>query len=273
MALSFPMIYGTAWKAERTANLVYQALQKGFRAIDTACQAKHYNQSGVGEALTRAVSEGWLKRENVFLQTKFTAIAGQDHRLPYDKNAPLEDQVLQSFQKSLSDLQTDYMDCLLLHGPMQTVAETLRVYTVFEDLVDQGLVLNIGISNIYDTELLSTVYDKVRIKPRFIQNRFYADTGFDVSLREYCRQRSIIYQSFWTLTANPHVLNSASVCSLSARHSITTAQVLFAYVRRIGILPLTGTTSEQHMMEDLDVENVRLTDEEFVLVEKSLFGK
>jgi hypothetical protein len=81
-------IYGTAWKEDDTARLARMALDAGFRGIDTANQRRHYHQAGVGEALAGALPAGGLRREDVFLQTKFTHVGGQDHRLPYDPRAP-----------------------------------------------------------------------------------------------------------------------------------------------------------------------------------------
>lgn len=61
------LVYGTAWKKERSADLVYMALKSGFRGIDTAAQPKHYNEAGVAAGFRRAVSEGLLKREDIFV--------------------------------------------------------------------------------------------------------------------------------------------------------------------------------------------------------------
>ena len=84
------IIYGTAWKKDLTAELVYQAVQNGFRAIDTACQPKHYNEAGVGVALHNLYSSGIVTREDIFIQTKFTSVHGQDPtNIPYDIDAPL----------------------------------------------------------------------------------------------------------------------------------------------------------------------------------------
>src|SRR5688572_9311594 len=82
------LLYGTAWKEARTSPLVTAALQAGFRGIDTANQRKHYHEVAVGEAVQAAIKEGLVQREDLFLQTKFTHIGGQDHRLPYDPAAP-----------------------------------------------------------------------------------------------------------------------------------------------------------------------------------------
>ena len=92
------LIYGTAWKKERTAALVELALRQGFRGVDTACQPKHYNEEGVGEGLAAAFSAG-LARSEIYVQTKFTPFAGQDpNDVPYDPKASLSRQVLQSFR-------------------------------------------------------------------------------------------------------------------------------------------------------------------------------
>eukprot|EP00899_Mesostigma_viride_P002169 jgi/Mesvir1/11953/Mv26163-RA.1 len=123
------IIYGTAWKKDRTADLVYQAVMTGFRAIDTACQPKHYKEPGVGEALLRLAADG-ISREQIFLQTKYTPVGGQDpNDIPYDPSAPLAEQVKQSVAKSLSNLHTDYLDSLVLHSPLPTIPQTLEVHS------------------------------------------------------------------------------------------------------------------------------------------------
>src|SRR3954465_1469994 len=100
-------LYGTAWKEERTAALTELAIRAGFRGIDTANQRRHYFEAGVGDGLAAAYRAGAVKREDLFLQTKFTSQAGQDHRLPYDPSAKLAIQVRQSLASSLEHLQTD----------------------------------------------------------------------------------------------------------------------------------------------------------------------
>src|ERR1041384_4295324 len=95
------MLYGTAWKEDATESLVFGALTAGFRGLDTANQRKHYHEAGVGRGLARAL-HGGLRRDQLFVQTKFTHLAGQDHRLPYDAAAPIGEQVAQSFASSLA---------------------------------------------------------------------------------------------------------------------------------------------------------------------------
>lgn len=262
------MVYGTAWKKERTADLVAEALKLGFRGIDTACQPKHYYEKGVGDAihaLMKSEKEGGigLKREDVYLQTKFTSVDGQDPRnIPYDKNGPLSTQVQQSIEKSLENLRTSYIDSILLHGPLRTHEDNLVVWKTLERFVDDGKVYQLGVSNFYKVSELKKLYDDVRIKPKILQNRFHEDTGYDLTIRQFCNEYNIIYQSFWTLTANPHILRNVDVINFARRRSKTPAQLFFAYLMQCGIVPLTGCTSEVHMIEDLDAMQLQLTPEE-----------
>ena len=251
------ILYGTAWKKDDTAGLVRTAILQGFRGIDTACQPKHYNEPGVGAA----VSNGQLARADLYLQTKFTSLSGQDPaRIPYDAQAPLAEQVRQSFAVSLRNLGTDYVDCLVLHSPLPSATQTLEVWRTMESLTEAGGVRQLGISNCYQLEQLAALYDSARCKPAVVQNRFYAQTGYDREIRAFCRQHRIIYQCFWTLTANPQVLSHRAVRELASKHGRTPEQILFRYLTQNDIVPLTGTRSETHMRQDLAIFEFELAE-------------
>lgn len=258
------ILYGTAWKKDDTESLVRTALLQGFRGIDTACQPKHYHEPGVGAGVASFLaSNGRLARGDLYLQTKFTSLSGQDPaRVPYDPKASLAEQVRQSFEVSLRNLGTDYLDCLVLHSPLPQARQTREVWQAMESLVDARGVRQLGISNCYRLEQLEELYDSARFKPAVVQNRFYADTGYDRVIRGFCRQHGIVYQSFWTLTANPRVLAHRIVRELALRHGRTSAQILFRYLIQNDIVPLTGTRSESHMREDLGIFEFELLDVE-----------
>ena len=97
-------LYGTAWKEETTRELTLLALENGFRGIDTANQRKHYFEAAVGEGIAEFLKRNEISREDLFLQTKFTYQAGQDHRLPYNPEAAYSTQVEESFASSLEAL-------------------------------------------------------------------------------------------------------------------------------------------------------------------------
>ncbi len=266
-----PIIYGTAWKKDRTAVLVEQAISLGFRGIDTACQPKHYDEAGVGKGVSIACDKLGIDRSELYLQSKFTPLNGQDpERVPYDANARLCEQVAQSFQASLKNLQTTYLDCLVLHSPLANQLEMMEVWQAMEQIFNQGGTRQIGISNCYNPHQFKLLYLNAKVKPTIIQNRFYADTQFDKTIREFCQQHRIIYQSFWTLTANPKLLAHAMVNALAKKYQRSTAQIFFRFLNHIDIIPLTGTTSTSHMAEDLAIIDFELTTDECLAIDKLL---
>lgn len=253
------IIYGTAWKKERTTGLVLEALKAGFRGVDTACQPKHYAEPLVGEAIMLS----GIKREALFIQTKFTPLDGQDpNRVPYDQKASLPKQVAESFEVSKKNLKTSYIDSLLLHSPLFPFSNLMRVWHAMETIVKKGEVLQLGISNCYDLEVLKRLYHEAEVKPSVVQNRFYAQSDYDMELRQWCKEHDITYQSFWSLTANPHILGSDTVMKLAIKYRKSEAQIFFAYLMSQHITPLSGTTSEEHMQEDLEVSDLTLSGNE-----------
>jgi diketogulonate reductase-like aldo/keto reductase len=234
---------------------VAEAVHAGFRFIDTACQPKHYNEAGVGEGWTQAANELELVRSDFFLQTKFTPFPGQDpHRIPYDPDLPVTEQVKKSLQVSLINLKTSYLDSLVLHSPLDSLEETMEVWRVMESFVDSGLVKRIGISNTYDYDFFTSLFEQARIKPSVLQNRFYDETNFDTELRAFCKENNIWYQSFWTLTINRDALAKPEVIALAEEKKLTPQTLMFAFLMSLGyVTPLSGTTNTHHMYQDVAV--------------------
>jgi diketogulonate reductase-like aldo/keto reductase len=263
-AASIPeFLYGTAWKEERTPALVELALRTGFRGVDTANQRRHYFEAGVGQGLAAAYRAGVVRRADLFLQTKFTYRPGQDHRLPYDPRAKLAVQVAQSMTSSLEHLGTDYVDSYVLHGPASNYGWSDTDAEVWEAMTkerDAGRTRLLGVSNVslQHLEQMTAVSSEV---PAFVQNRCYARMGWDREVRLFCKRREITYQGFSLLTANMDVLQDFLVGELASRANITPAQVVFAFARRFGMLPLTGTSDAEHMRQDLASTHVELSAE------------
>jgi len=242
-------LYGTAWKEDRTPALTLLALREGFRGIDTANQRRHYFEAGVGEGLAAAYAEGIVKREDLFLQTKFTYQPGQDHRLPYDPKASLTEQVAQSMASSLEHLGTDYVDSYVLHGPASGQGWSEFDAEVWAAMVkerDAGRARVLGVSNVSLRHL-----QQMPEVPAFVQNRCFARNGWDRQVRAFCKERGSVYQGFSLLTANPEVMGHPGLGEAAARVGVTVAQVVFQFAQAVGMLPLTGTTNPEHMREDL----------------------
>jgi diketogulonate reductase-like aldo/keto reductase len=262
-------VYGTAWKEERTEALTRLALQAGFRGIDTANQRKHYFEAGVGAALKSALQAGEVTRAELFLQSKFTFVAGQDDRLPYDRDAAIARQVVQSFESSLVHLGTDYLDSYVLHGPSSRrglhVADW-HAWRAMEALVQAGKVRWLGVSNV-SLEQLQALCAGAALQPTFVQNRCYAKTGWDRALRVLCSGQGIRYQGFSLLTANRAELAGPVAQRIVARTGRPLAQVLFRFSQLLGILPLTGTSQLEHMRLDLAASEVELSTAEVAELE------
>ncbi|MDH5499439.1 MAG: aldo/keto reductase [Nitrospira sp.] len=261
-------MYGTAWKKEATTGLVLQAVQAGFTAIDTANQLVHYDEARVGEALLQLATQG-ITRDQLFLQTKFTPINGQDHRLPYDARASITTQVQQSFASSLSHLHTDYLDSYVLHGPYSRRglgAEDWEVWAAIESLYDTGKTKMIGVSNVA-ADQLTLLCMKAKHKPMVVQNRCYAAFGWDKEVRDICNANMIIYQGFSLLTANREVLSFPAILTMAAKYQAGPAQMVFRFSQQIGMLPLTGSTNSKHMTEDLQCEQFTLSPDELTVIE------
>jgi diketogulonate reductase-like aldo/keto reductase len=255
------IIYGTAWKEERTQALVELALRAGFRGIDTANQRKHYCEAAVGDAI--AVSG--VKREELFLQTKFTYQRGQDHRLPFDPNVPLAEQVRQSMASSLQHLRTSCVDSYILHGPASDAGWTRddeEVWTAMLGEQTAGRAKRLGVSNVALRHLV-----QMRERPAFVQNRCLARFGWDREVREFCRDNDIRYQGFWLLTGNVEAMQTRTVQEIAGRYGLAPTHVIFAFAVSAGILPLTGTASADHMRDDLAAVNISLSPEEVRAVE------
>jgi diketogulonate reductase-like aldo/keto reductase len=261
-------MYGTAWKKDATKHLVELAVASGFRAIDTANQLIHYNEALVGEALRALVQTG-LKRENFFLQSKFTSLDGQGGRAPYDPSADLTNQIKQSFDSSLTHLDTDYLDSYVVHGPQSRrglSAADWEIWAAMEDLYHSGKTKMIGVSNITASQL-ALLCEQANVRPMVVQNRCFAALGWDEAVREICRTHNLIYQGFSLLTANREVLVDPEIRTIAQRLGAGPAQIIFRFAMQIGMLPLTGTTSENHMREDLQAENLELSTDEIEQIE------
>jgi diketogulonate reductase-like aldo/keto reductase len=263
------LLYGTAWKEDETQRLTQLALQQGFRGIDTANQRKHYHEAAVGQALAAASAAGVVRRDELFLQTKFTFRRGQDQRLPYDPNASIGTQVVQSFSSSCAHLGTQVIDSFLLHGP--TLREGLveadwAAWRAIETLHEQGQARLIGVSN-FSLSQLEALWRHARVRPHFVQNRCYAVRGWDRAIRQWCNADGVVYQGFSLLTANREVLASALPARIARRHGCSVSQIIFRFALQLGMVALTGTTDVHHMHADLDIMRFALDDDEVARIE------
>ena len=128
--------------------------------------------------------------------------------------------------------------------------ETMKVWRTLESYVPHRI-RHLGISNV-DLPTLQCLYDSATVKPAVVQNRFTKHAEFDAEIREYCTAMSMVYQAFWTLTANPSIWKQNSMASLSKKIGISPEEAFYCQVLNLAnTVILNGTTNVAHMSGDL----------------------
>lgn len=246
------IIYGTAFQGNMTQQYVELAIKAGYRAFDTAGQPRSYNEKGVGDALVNMYSKRIISREEIFLQSKFTPSQYQfPADAPYGKKIPFPDKVFQSVENSLSLLQTSYLDLYLLHYPATNLVDTMLYWKAMEELVDKGIVKQIGLGNAPHIGYVRYMYANARIKPTVIQNRYYDINQFDDAIIQFCHENKMKYESIWTISANRHVIDGDAVTAIATKYKKTPEQVFYHFIEVLGIIPLTDNVQSSDEMKQL----------------------
>jgi diketogulonate reductase-like aldo/keto reductase len=251
--------YGTKDGGEKTAYLVRDAILNGFRHIVTSGNHQKHNESGVGIGWKMAIEEHpqkSLKRSDLFLQTMFVPWDGTDfRRLDTTQVTPtISQQVTQTVEQSLRNLQTTYIDAMLYHNFRATLhpyEDMIQAWRVLENYVQRGIIRYLGISNIHDETYFQRLYNDSIIKPSIVQNRFHSNRGFDVTLRPLFQRHHLVIQRFWVLNGNGDGVKRN--LEVARQKGVTPEQLMLAFVMTMGDTPLVGTHSLQHMMEDIQI--------------------
>jgi diketogulonate reductase-like aldo/keto reductase len=188
--------------------------------------------------------------------------------MPYRAAAPLVECIHTSILSSFTNLrhfpdsspEETYLDSIVLHSPLPTLAETHEAWSVFSSYVPHRI-RSLGISNT-TLSVLQSLYSNpsLSIKPCVVQNRLYPDTRWEIPLRKFCRENGIVFQSFWTFTGNPGLMRSDVVKCLAkeiANIGVVAEEAdvvaLYALVLGLeGVTVLDGTTNAGRMKGDLE---------------------
>lgn len=230
---------------EETANSVYYALEDGYRLIDTA---QYYgNEYGVGEGLRRAIDDGIVTREEVFITTKI---------MPSSYN-----NAYNSIDESLERLGVDYIDLLLIHQPGSNDEE---VYKAMEQGVYDGKVKSIGISNYYTKEEIDEVLSYATIVPAVIQNEnhiYYQNTD----LQEYVSKYGIIIESWYPFGGRGHTsenFNNEVIRDIATNYNKTSAQIILRWQLQAGYIVIPGSSNPDHILENYSIFDFSLNEED-----------
>ena len=227
-------------------NSTYWALKAGFRLIDTA--RIYGNEAGVGRGLKRAIEEGIVKREDVFITTKMWTSDFDNGDAAIDA--------------SLGRLGVDYIDLMILHHSQPR--NDVKAYQSMERAVTDGKLRSIGLSNYYEPEDFDRLVNATTIKPALLQNEThpYHQSGV---MKEHIAQYGTVLESWFPLGGRGNtqtLFNNSTISAIAEAHNVSPAQVIIRWHLQAGNICIPGSSNEQHIIEDYNIWNFELTDEE-----------
>ena len=225
---------------EETAGCVSDALEVGYRMIDTA--SSYFNERQVGDALRRS----GLRREQVFVTTKLWV---QDYEY---------DDALRAFDLSMKNLGLDYLDLYLLHKPYGNYYAAWRAV---ERLYKEGRIRAIGVTS-FSSERLQDLFLHNEVKPAV--NQIETNPLFQQREANAFRRQEGIQHEAWAPFAEGRrgIFNNPTVKAIAGRHGKTTAQVMLRWLNQRGVVVIPKSVSKARMAENLDIFDFTLDDEE-----------
>ena len=233
-----------ATQGDETKNAVLNALEVGYRHIDTA--SAYGNEESVGEA----IKESGLKREEIFLTTKLFNSDMRAHRQ------------MDAFKESLDRLKVDYVDLYLIHWPVPGVY--LESWKVLEEIYNKGLAKAIGVSNFLQHHL-DDVIAHGSIVPAANQVEF-SPLWQDNLLIQYCREKNIAFEAWGPLAAG-ELIGDRTTGDIGAKYGKTGSQVILRWMLQKNIIVFPKTVHKSRMIENADIFDFELSDEDMAIID------
>jgi 2,5-diketo-D-gluconate reductase A len=244
---SIPQIgLGTALDDEAIVPVIVNAVEAGFRHIDTAY--RYGNQWGVGQG----VRDSGIDREELFLTTKL------------DGEFQGADRAVAGLDECLRQLGTDYVDLLLIHWPLPERDEYLSTWRTFEQLVESGKARSIGVSNFKPAHLdrllaeatILPVVNQIQLSPRITRSDQVA----------YHRARGIVTAAWSPLGSGSGLRDDPTLAAIATKYGKTPAQIILRWDVELGIVPVPRSTNPARMVQNLDVFDFELTSDEIAAI-------
>ena len=224
---------------------VYDAIKTGYRLIDTA-QA-YMNEAAVGKAVHRAIADGLVSREELFVTTKL-----------WVSNMKTEDGAYASLKESLAKLDMEYIDLILIHQPM---GDYFAGYRALEKAYKEGWVKAIGVSNFYPA-ILANLCENVEIMPAVNQvelHPFFTQDSAITLMKEY----GIAPQAWGPLAEGRHgIFTHPVLTEIGAKYGKTAAQIALKWNAQRGVSILPKSVHVERMEQNFDIWDFTLSDED-----------
>lgn len=228
---------------EEAEEAVYIAIKDGYRLIDTA---KYYgNEIGVGNGVRKAIKEGIVKREDVFITSKIYASTNHN----------------KAIEESLNNLNLEYIDLLLIHQPG---FDDKGLYQTMEKYYKEGKLKSIGLSNYYTKESIDEVLTYAKIVPAIIQNEnhiYYQNND----LQKYVKQYGIVIESWYPFGGRGHTeenFNNKTITNIAKKYNKTSAQIILRWQLQAGYIVIPGSKNPDHIKENISIFDFKLSSED-----------
>ena len=242
-----PKIALGTWQVSEqdAAGSVAAALKMGYRHVDTA--AAYENEKGVAQG----IRQSGIARESIFITSKVPA----EVKTYEEAKAVIE--------ASLSNLETDYIDLMLIHAPKPWAEmfqkgidktyfeENLAVWKALEEAYQAGRLKAIGVSN-FDVADLQNIIDNAQVKPMTNQIRVHVG-HVPEDIIAYCQKEDILVMAY-SPNATGRLAKNQAVVEMAAKYNVSVPQLGIRYVLQLGLLPLPKTTHEEYMRANAQVE-------------------
>ena len=234
---------------------ILTAIECGYRFFDTA--SLYETERCLGSAL----KESGIDRSDVIIETKLWI----DEMGAAGVNAAIE--------RSLNRLQTDYVDIYMIHWPRQASDDKdkwkdldIETWTAMENLVDQGKVGRLGLSNFLPHHL-SNILKNCRIKPVVDQLELHPGYSQEAAVA-YCRENDVLPMAWSPLGRGREnaTIGNAILVRLAERYGRSIQQINLRFLLQKGILPIPKASSKEHMEANLDVFDFELSDDEIMML-------
>ena len=242
--------FGTSGISNDNAEeLVFMAIMRGYRLIDTASWYK--NEEGVGKGIKKAVNAG-ISREDIFVVSK----VWQDEMGYHEAT--------EAFNRSYERLGLDYIDLYLIHWPSSEQGKNLDTWKALEELKDSGRVRSIGVSNFNRGEL-NELLKEGRIKPSVNQVPVNPENA-NVDLDDFCYSNNIVIIGYSPLGAGK-VNKDKKLASIGNKYYKSPAQIALKWSMERDVVPIPKTSNAERMVENLELFDFELTDEDHDMID------
>ena len=227
-------------------NSVYWALRDGYRLIDTA--RIYGNEEGVGKGIQRAIDEGLVKREEIFVTTKMWTD-------DYDDGAA-------AIEASLRKLNLDYIDLMILHHSQPE--NDVDAYKAMEKAVEEGKLKSIGLSNYYESDDFDRLVKATEITPALLQNETHPYHQ-SLKMKEHLKQYGTVMESWFPLGGRGNtqrLFEDETISDIAKAHGKTSAQIILRWHLQAGNIAIPGSSNEDHIQENYEIFDFELTKDE-----------